>query len=386
MQLNSMTLILHNMGRKRMRSLLLVLSIGIAFFIYAVLASFEAGFNATPTGAERLVVTNRIGTSQPLPISQAARIAEVAGVQTVTSMSRMRATYREATNFLGANAVDPRSYAAFFAEQYDFKEVELLALEAQRTGVIVGRALALREGWQIGQRIVLEAVSDMNVDGTRNWPFEIVGILDGKSAAADTNFVVFRWDYFNAARAQNRDTVSSFGVLPAPGVRPADVIREIDARFANSAFETRTRTESDYMKAFVAQFADISTIVGLVVGAAFLTILMIVANTMFFAIRERTQEIGVLKVLGFSPRYILGSVLAETVTLFIFGLGIGLAAAMLAIVLLAGQMSTIVPGMALSGEIVVKAVGLALLFAVLTGGMPALNAMRISTRNALKGA
>jgi putative ABC transport system permease protein len=169
-------------------------------------------------------------------------------------------------------------------------------------------------------------------------------------------------------------------------VRAADVIRAVDAQFANSAAPTRTQTESDHMKAFMTQFADISTIVRLVVGAAFVTILMIVANTMVFAIRERTREIGVMKVLGFSGGYILTSVLAETITLFAFGLALGLGAAAGTLLLVAGPLSTMVPGLALGPDVALTAAGLALGFALLTGGLPALNAMRVSTRAALKGA
>ena len=386
MALNRFSLILRNMGRKRLRSVLLVTSIAIAFFIFSVLASFETGFSGVQATSERLVVTNRTGSAQALPLRMLPQIAQIDGVGTVTHMARMRVTYGQPTNFMGANAVDPRSYAAFFADVYAFEETALAALESQRDGVIVGEALALREGWQVGQRIVLNAVSETTTAGGRDWPLTIVGVLAGKAPSADTNFVLLRYDYFNAGRAQNVDTVSSFGILPAQGARAADVIRDVDAQFANSAAPTRTQTESDYMKAFMTQFADISMIVQLVVGAAFVTILMIVANTMVFAVRERTREIGVMKVLGFSSGYILTSVLAETVTLFAFGLVFGLTAAAGTLMLLAGPLSAMVPGLSLGPDVMLTAAAMALGFALLTGGIPAINAMRVSTRAALKGA
>ncbi|WGW04507.1 ABC transporter permease [Tropicibacter oceani] len=373
------------MSRKRARSVLLVLSIGIAFFIYGLLASFEYGFNGGEVQTERLIVTNKVGNAQSLPISYYQKLEQMPETGAVTYMTRMRATYREPTNFLGANAVEPRSYAAFFKEQYAFTEEQLTAMEAQRDSLIVGRALAQREGWEIGQRIVLTATNAVKTDGSSDWGFQIVGIFDGATKSADTNFVIMRYDYFNAARTYDRDTVGNFGILPAEGVRAADVIKAVDARFANSANETRTRTESEFMKAFVAQFADITTIVRLIVGASFVTILMIVANTMFFAIRERTLEIGVLKVLGFSRGYILRTVLAETVWIFALGLGLGLLGAMGATSVLAAPLSTVVPSLALTPQIALNALGLATVFALLTGGVPAVNAMRIPSSAALKG-
>jgi len=383
--MNSFTLIRRNMARKKARSVLLVLSIGIAFFIYSLLASFEHGFNGGEVQTERLIATNKAGSSLTLPISYASRLDQMAEVGTVSYMTRMRATYREPTNFLGANAVDPRNYAAFFAEQYDFPEATVAALESTRDGVIVGQALALREGWEVGQRIVLTATNAVKSDGNSDWSFQIVGVFDGIGAAVDTNFVVIRYDAFNATRAYDRDTVSNFGILPAEGVRAADLIKAVDERFANSAFETRTRTESEFMKAFVSQFADITMIVRLIVGASFVTILMIVANTMFFAIRERTLEIGVLKVLGFGRVYILVAVLAETVWLFALGVGLGLVAAYGAATVLSGPLSTIVPSLTISAPIMLNAVGLAAVFAVLTGGLPAMNAMLTPSAAALKG-
>lgn len=383
--MNSFTLIRRNMSRKRARSVLLVLSIGIAFFIYALLASFEYGFNGGEVQTERLITTNKIGNAQSLPISYFHKLQQLPETGDITYMTRMRATYREPTNYLGANAVEPRSYAAFFKDQYAFTEAHLSALEAQRDGLIVGRSIAMREGWEVGQRIVLTATNAVKTDGSSDWHFQIVGIFEGASKSADTNFVVMRYDYYNAARSYDRDTVGNFGILPAEGVRAADVIKAVDTEFANSAHETRTRTESEFMKAFVSQFADITTIVRLIVGASFVTILMIVANTMFFAIRERTLEIGVLKVLGFSRFYILGAVLAETLWIFAWGLGLGLVAAMGAASVLAAPLSTIVPSLTITGPIMLNAFGLAVVFGLLTGGIPAVNAMRIPSSAALKG-
>jgi putative ABC transport system permease protein len=140
------------------------------------------------------------------------------------------------------------------------------------------------------------------------------------------------------------------------------------------------------MKAFVAQFANVGLIVRLVVGAAFVTILMIVANTMVFAIRERRREIGVMKVLGFSGGAILRGVLAETALLFILGLGTGLGLAAIALTVLAAPLAGIAPGLALDPMLALQAAGLAAALALMTGALPAVNALRIPPVSALKGA
>jgi putative ABC transport system permease protein len=55
------------------------------------------------------------------------------------------------------------------------------------------------------------------------------------------------------------------------------------------------------------------------------TILLVVANTMSIAVRERRTEIAVLKTLGFTSRQVMGLVVAESVLIGVMGgaLGIG---------------------------------------------------------------
>ncbi len=384
--MNTFTMIRKNMGRKRLRSALLVCSIAIAFLIYALLASFAIGFQGVGSDSERLVVSPKAGSAEVLPISMFERLKQLPETGVVTYVSRFRSTYRDPRNFMGASAVEPRSFASYTRGQYNLTEDQIAALESRRDGLLVGAAVAQREGWKVGERVVLNAPFEQRADGTGNWEFQIVGIFDPAEPSIDTTFVVLRYDYFNQSRRYQQDTVDSFGVLPAQGYSTDQVIKAVDKRFANSGHETQTRTEREFMKAFLDRFADITAIVQIVTGAAFITILMIVANTMFFAIRERTLEIGVLKVLGFSGGYILRAVLAETLWIFALGAGLGLLAAYGAGIVLAGPLSNIVPSLALTPAIIIKALLLALGFSVLTGVLPAVNAMRIPTTAALKGA
>ncbi len=377
------TFIRRGMTRKPVHSALLITSIAIAFFIYLVLTSFERGFLGGEVESERLVVSNKIGDALPLPISYYDKLLALPGIASATYMARSRATYRTPSNFLGLTAVEPDSFPTFIGDQYDIPAETLTRFRQTRNGVIAGRSIATQEGWVVGQKITLNTSSFFRADGSSDFEFEIAGILDGRKSA-DTHFVMARYDYINSERSVDRDTVSNFGVLPRSNANADDVIKAVDTLFANSAYQTRTRTEAEFMRDFIAQFADIATIVRMVVGVAFVTILMIVANTMFFAIRERTKEIGLLKVLGFSRRFILGNVLAETFGLFAAGLGLAVCLAYAAIILLREPLHTIVPDMSLAPATVLQAIGLSAVLAAATAAIPAYGAMRVPPHAALR--
>jgi putative ABC transport system permease protein len=161
------------------------------------------------------------------------------------------------------------------------------------------------------------------------------------------------------------------------------VARTIDQMFANSPYETATDTEKAFSKAFVAQFGNIALIVELVVGAAFVTILMIVGNTLMMSVRERTREIGVLKSLGFSGGRILRLVLGESILVALTGGLAGLGLAVLFILAVRDSVGGLLPKIVLSPEIAFLGLALMLGFGIVTGLIPALNAMRLRIAVAL---
>ena len=384
MSISQTQLVRQNLTRKFLRSLLLVLCIAIAFFIFGVLSSFRQGFEGGEATADRLVVTNKVGNNESLPVSYWSQVGAIEGVEAATHITRLRAYFENQFNVIGANAVEPASYLAVYSSTYSFSDEAVFGFNGNRTGALVGRNLAEREGWKVGQRVTLTSFVHQNTDGSNNWTFEVAGIFDGREQAVDTSFMLVRYDFFNATLAQGADRVNLIGVLPAAGQDVAALSRRIDETFANSAAETRTSTETEFMSAFLEQFADIALIVRLVVSVSFVTILMIVANTMIFAIRERTLEIGVLKVLGFTGPQIVRMVLSETLVLFTLGLLIGIGLTAAAIPVLSGALVSVVPELYLTPRIAVTAVGLAATFALLTGIIPAINALRLPIAAALR--
>ncbi|NNH64196.1 ABC transporter permease [Rhizobium laguerreae] len=368
-----------NAWRKPLRATLLMFSVGVAFLIYGLTASFVSGSQGAAGASDSLLgVFNRSGRAQPLPLAYLNRIAADSDVAAAAYMTRMRGFVDVEKNVVMTSAVDPRLIAAANGDELGLTPQLISLLEEGRDRVLVGRALAEAQGWSVGQRIGITSHLTRE-DGSRNWSFEIAGIFEGADASTDTYFMIARYDAVNAARARGKDTVDGFVVRPRPGVSSGVLAARIDALFANSAAPTRTRSEKQFLEAFLRQFADIGLIVSLVVGAAFVTILMIVVNTMLFAVRERSFEIGVMKVLGFSSGRIMALILGETLFVFAVGGAGGLVLAKLA-TLFAGPEF----GLAFTSSALLKSVAIIAGLGLLTGLLPAANAMRLPIVNAFR--
>ncbi|MGO6691599.1 ABC transporter permease [Rhizobium johnstonii] len=368
-----------NAWRKRLRSVLLMFSVGIAFLIYGLTASFVSGSQGAAGASDNLLgVFNKSGRGLPLPFAYLNRIAADGDVAAVAYTARMRGFVEVAKNVVVVSAVDPSAIAAANGKELGLTPELIAALEEGGDRVLVGRALAEAQGWSVGQRIGVTS-QVMKEDGSRDWSFVIAGIFEGADASTDTYFMLARYDTINAARARDKDTVDAFVVRPREGVSSGLLAARIDALFANSAAQTGTQSEKQFLEAFLRQFADVGLIVSLVIGAAFVTILMIAVNTMLFAVIERRFEIGVMKVLGFSGGRIIALILGETLFIFAVGGVGGLFLAKLATLSIGPAF-----GLVFSAEVLLKSVAIIAGLGLLTGLLPAFSAMRLPIVNAFR--
>ncbi|MEZ5789098.1 MAG: ABC transporter permease, partial [Xanthobacteraceae bacterium] len=285
--MNDFVLIRKNLFRKKLRAVLMIFSILIAFAIFGVLAAFERAFNSGEAVAEadRLVVVNKINFTQPLPVSYFNRVQGIEGVRLVTHANWFGGYYQDPKNFLIVFAVEPETYLQVVDKDFVITPELREAFLRERTGALVGRQMAEKWGWKVGDTVPIASSIFSQKDGSRTWDMKIVGIFDKGKPQSDTNLMLFHYKYFDETRSYGKDTI---GWLVLNTTSPAindRVIKAIDSTFANSSYETATDTEKAFNKAFVAQLGNIALIVTLVVGAAFVTILMIVGNTMVMAVR-----------------------------------------------------------------------------------------------------
>lgn len=375
-----LTLARKNAWRKPLRTLMLIFCVAVAFLIYGLTGSFLAGTQGTSGASEDLLgVMNAAGRTQSLPMAYLPRIAAMPGVAAVSYSTRLRGFVDVERNVVAISAVDAASMAKVSGKELGLTPELIAALGRSGDKVLVGRALAQAQGWTVGQHITVTAFHTRRKDGDRTWPFEIAGIFDGENASTDTYFILANYSYVNRSRAAGENTVDVFALRPEKALSPGVLAARIDALFANTAQPTRTQSEKQFLEAFLRQYADVGLIINLVTGAAFITLLMIIINTMVFAIRERSFEIGVLKTLGFSQKHILLLVLGETLLIFAAGGALGLGLAKLATVATGPLL-----GLVFSFEVLAKGVVIALFFGLATGLLPAIGAMRTPISKAFR--
>jgi len=377
--MNDFVLIRKNLFRRKLRAILMIVSILIAFAIFGVLAAFERAFNVGQEVAEadRLVTVNKVNFTQPLPIAYFDRVRAFPGVREVTHANWFGGYYQDPKNNLIVFAVDPETYLHIISTDMVIPPEMRQAFIRERTGALVGESMASKFGWKVGDHIPISSNIFSQKNGSNTWDVAIVGIFGKRKPQVGTNVMLFQYAYFNEARSFGKDTIGWLVLCTTSPSINDQVAKGVDAMFANSSYETSTDTEKAFNKAFVAQLGDIALIVTLVVGAAFITILMIVGNTMMMVVRERAREIGVLKTLGFSSARVLHLVLGETVLLALLGGIPGLAVAAAVTLALRRSLVEFVPGMALNVSIVLAGLGFMLMLGLATGLLPAINAWRL---------
>jgi putative ABC transport system permease protein len=378
-----LALILGNLRRKKLRTFLTVLSILIAFLLFGLLCVIREALTAgvSMAGADRLITRHRVSIIQLLPEAYAARMLRLPGVATVAHQTWFGGIYQDPKNFFPNMATDPAAFMEMFPE-FTLTPEERDAWLKKRTGAIVGRTLAQRFGWKIGDVVPINSPIWPNKSGGP-WEFEVVGIYGGAKKNTDTSQFFFRYDFFNEARSYGRGEVGWYTLRIADPAHAADIAAAIDTEFTNSPAETKTEPEGAFAQGFAQQVGDIGAIMLGIQSAVFFTIFLVAGNTMAQAIRERTNEIGVLKAIGFRNGTILSLILAESCTIAALGglTGLGLCWLM---TLGGSPVPSVLPVFYLPPENLVVGLALVALLGLVAGAFPAWQAMRLRVADALR--
>jgi putative ABC transport system permease protein len=334
--------LLKHLRRNWLRTALTVGAMALCIFLFCTLQTVLAEINALleGTSAKRLVTRHAVSLVFNLPLAYGARIQSVPGVERVAAVSwfggslpakrEERSSEESSTadfsSFFPNLAVEPEPFLAMYPE-YVLPPDQYQAFRQDLRGCLIGGKLADRFGWKVGDTFFLE--SFIPPYRKQDGPFEFVvkGVFDTdpvKYPGTDTNLMLFDYRYLYEATGRSLGAGTYYVEIADPE-RAAEVSAAIDALFANSDAATRTETEKAFAASFVAMAGNLALLLNGIGLAVTFTILLVVANTMSIAVRERRKEIGVLKTVGFRSSQVMGLVVAESMLIGLLGgaLGVG---------------------------------------------------------------
>jgi putative ABC transport system permease protein len=293
-------LIWKSIWRKKVRTILTMLSVFVAFLLFGLLSALNQAFGggADLSNASRLIVLDKISIINSLPEAYLNRIESVPGVSRVAHASWFGGYYQDQRNQFPQFPVDPERYLDVYSE-IKLPDDQREKWARTRDSIVVGRELVELYGWSIGDRIPIHSSIWTNKSGSQVWDFEIAGIFDSDNPAVSTAMMLMHHEYFDEGRAFGNGTMGWFILTVENSAEAAQIANAIDTQFANSPNQTKTSTEAAFAESFLRQYGNIALIVSLILAAVFFTILLVAGNTMAQSVRERISEIGVLKTLGF---------------------------------------------------------------------------------------
>jgi putative ABC transport system permease protein len=380
-------LVLKNVLRHKLRTILTILGIAIAVaafgFIRTIVTAWSAGVEAS--AENRMITRHAVSFIFTLPYSYRDQIAGIQGVEEVSYANWFGGNYKDASdwkNFFPRVAVDPDTYFSLYPE-YIVPADQLEAFKRERNSCIVGAKLAREQGFKLGDVIPIEG--DIFPG---KWEFTVRGIYEGKDKTADETQMFFHWNYLNERIKElqpGREGQIGWYVLKVSNATDMTrVARAVDGLYENSRARTKTETEKEFQQSFVSMSSSIITSLKaasyLIIGI----ILLVLANTIVMAARERMREYAVLKTIGFKKSHIIGLIGGESMMIAIIGGAIGLALTFPAAGALAAAFPTFFPIVNVEPMTIVFASAIALLAGIVAALFPASRAVRMKIADGLR--
>lgn len=391
--MNLVSLVLVNLGRNKLRTILTLASVTVALFLFISLrgvldtlsASIEVG------SRQRLVTRNAISLVFPMPQSYGTRIAAVPGVKSVAVQNWFGGQDpRGAQYFYPQFAVDEAFYPIYRKDMAIVEasapavsaavpagaDPKLAAYFAEQTGCVVGEKLMKKNGWKLGQTVTLNGTIYPG-----SWPLTIRAVYRATNPAFGDETMFFHFKYLEQKGMGGSGQVGVYILDLTSSDRSAAIAQQVDAMFTNSSASTRTESEQAFQAGFVSMYGNVPFVLNVIGLAVVFAILGIAANTMMMAMRERTTEFGVLKTLGFTDGTVFGMVLAEAA---IITMGGGILGALLAKLVVTGKTTGFLPPLTIYWSSVLLGIGIATLIGAISGLIPAYQASRLRIVDALR--
>ena len=369
-----------NLTRHKRRTVLTTLSVALALFLFASLRSVVTTLRATgEVGSEsRMIVQSAKAIVFFLPLSYRERLLAVPGVAAVSWADWFGGVYQDPKNFFAQFAVDPESYLDVYAGDYELPPDQRAAFTRERTACIVGKSLLDKYGWHLGQNVTLKGTI---FEG--DWTLTIRGVFRSLDPVFSEDGMLIHYDMVYERYPTWVRPGWYVLKLKDPALAP-QVAALVDSEFKNSSDPTKTGTERAFNAGFVTMWGNVSFLMNSIGMAVVFAILLVAANSMMLSARERANEVGVLKTVGFGDRLLFGLVMAEAGSIALAGAVLGLGGAALLWPAIHFSAMGFLPGFSVTPGTLALGTGIAVLLALASGVVPAASAARLSAVQALR--
>jgi putative ABC transport system permease protein len=369
-------LVLRNLLRKKTRSGLTVGSILLPFFVICLLGTFVAMLDADPSqgrGMFRIAVRHKVSFTNFLPASHLEKIRQLPGVKAAMPFNWFGGRYVDFSAFhvFQRFAVDPVVFFDVF-DASGISEGSAEAWRADRSGLLVGDLLMKKYGWRLGQQIAL--TGDV-------WPgvytFTIRAVYRGNDEAS----VFFDQKVIDEALPHRAGLYTMIWLKAVDASAARDLIPRINALFENSPWPVRAETEKEFQNNYIALLGNVKLFFRSLTAVIAAVVLLIAANTMAMAARERVTELAVLRAIGFPRRIVFGLLLSESALLALSGAvaGLGVFLALfprLRALVLYSPLAGLASALRIYPDVLAAAFCVTVLVGILAGLVPAIRSVR----------
>lgn len=372
-------LVLANLRRHKLRTVLTMCSVALALFLFASLRTVVTTLNAGSqvSSASRMITQNSTAFVIPLPMSYAQRLKSVPHVQDVTWANWFGGKYGDGKRFFANFAVDARSYLDLYPEM-SVPPDQLEAFLQDRSGALIGSRLIDVFGWKVGQNVTLQGTIYPG-----DWTFTVRGVYTPTDKVINDDAMMFHFDYLD--ERMGRPGLAGWYILQIDNPESAArIAKVVDDQFRNSNAPTKTGTEQAFNASFATMWGNVGLLMNTIGMAVVFAILLVTANAMMMSARERTRELAVLKTIGFTDRRLFGLVMLEAGLITVTGALIGLGAAKLLYRATNFNAGGFLPGFDVTPQTLALGGGIALLLMLASGIVPAARAARLPVVTALR--
>jgi putative ABC transport system permease protein len=378
-----------NILRNKFRAILTIIGVAIAVLTFMLLRTivFAWSSGAEYASKDRVVTRHKITFVQTLPKRYIDDVRSAPHIKVATYANWFGGKdEKHDKEFFAALAGDPKTFFEVYDDMVVPKD-QLDAWQHDPQGAIVGDVLAKKMGWKVGDKVLLTSgIYPRQGD----WDFHVVGIYEAKSKSVDRSTFVFRWDYLNDSIPQNRrDQIGWIVSRVDQPNQSAQVGVALDKVFDDKEVQTLSQDEHSFNASFLAMFSAVLTAIDIISVVILIIMMLVLGNTIAMGVRERTNEYGVLKALGFGEGHIAWFIMGESMLIAVLGGALGIAIAYPFVQEGMGRwleenMGSFFPYFRIDPKTTLTAAGLALLLGVIAAAIPAYSASKLKVVDALR--